>query len=488
MTSSTATRQRIAIIGSGIAGLSCASILSKSHSVVLFEAMPTLGMDSHSIDVPSDLQHSAEMARLDVPLRIFVKHYYPELRALFDYHGVAYQTVDVASSYASAKGEALFHYRNLLLGNWFSVPVLSSLGALGRPAFLLNCVRVVYFIVNCGRAARHPGALAHLTFKQYLVQERFSAEFIDNIAIPMAALICTCSYDSVAAYPAAVLVDYFARSFMRWGGVQRATGGARDVVARLSVNCDVRLATPVASVRKRAADGALLVRAVGASADEVFDHVVLSTPAHIAAAILDQSASPYRAILATFKAEETVTVCHRDPRLMPADRSTWRSVNFITVREGAAPMATIWVNRAINGFENVTYDVFQTWNPLIEPAPDTVLSRSVLWRPVVTHDTLAALNALTKLQGADNVWICGSWTRWGVPLLEQAAISGIEVAEAIGPERRPWPATRRAQHSSAYVDLIRLSLHVLWVSLAMALWVAFSALLTPFLSSSWNVE
>lgn len=470
-------RRRIAVIGSGIAGLSCASILSGEHDVTIFESMPTLGMDSHSIDVP----HSGGVARLDVPLRIFVKQYYPELRALFDYHGVRYQTVDVASSYATGKGEALFHYRNVLVG-WFSVPVLSSLGTLLRPSFLANCARVVWLIFNCGRNNVHAGAaLADLTFKQYLEREGFSPEFIDNIAIPMAALICTCSYDSVAAYPAAVLVDYFARSFMRWGGVQRATGGARDVVTRLSLNCDVRLATPVDSVRKRAADGALLVRAAGQAADEAFDHVVLATPAHIAASLLRDAAPVFRELLGAFHAEQSVTVCHRDERLMPADRATWRSVNFITVRPGEAPMATIWVNRAINGFESVDFDVFQTWNPLIEPRPDTVLSSSALWRPVVTHDTLDALGRLGDVQGHDNVWICGSWTRWGVPLLEQAALSGIETAEAIGPARRPWPASQREKHSSAYVDVVGLGLKLLWAAIVVTAWVLLSAILAPFL-------
>jgi uncharacterized protein len=476
-------RRRIAVIGSGIAGLSCASILSSSHDVTIFESMPTLGMDSHSINVPHRVSTPLPVARLDVPLRIFVKQYYPELRALFDYHGVRYQTVDVASSYCTGKGESLFHYRNLLLGrNGFSVPLLSSLGALLRPSFLANCVRVVWFIFNCGRNSVHArDALARLTYKQYLQREGFSPEFVDNIAIPMAALICTCSYDSVAAYPAAVMVDYFARSFMRWGGVQRATGGARDVVSRLSVNCNVRLATPVDSVRKRASDGALLVRAVGQTRDDVFDDVVLATPAHIANAVLRDADAAFATLLGAFKAEQSVTVCHRDPRLMPADRSTWRSVNFITVRPGEAPMATIWVNRAISGFENVEYDVFQTWNPLIEPAPETVLSSSALWRPVVTHDTLDALAKLEALQGRDRIWICGSWTRWGVPLLEQAALSGIEVAEAIGPNRRPWPATVRERHSSAYVDVIGLGFKLLWGAVALVVWALLSAIVSPFL-------
>ena len=189
------------------------------------------------------------------------------------------------------------------------MPVLASLRQILQPSMLLNGVRVVALIWNCGRHSLEPEALAQLTFKQYLEREGYSSDFIDNVAIPMAALVCTCSYDAVANYPAQVLCDYFARSFMRWGGVQRATLGARDVVTRLSQNCDVRLSTAVHSV-SRAADGSgrLVVRTK--HGDDVFDHIILATPAHIAAKILEQgdAGAEFVDTLKTFRAEQTVTV------------------------------------------------------------------------------------------------------------------------------------------------------------------------------------
>jgi hypothetical protein len=124
---------------------------------------------------------------------------------------------------------------------------------------------------------------------------------------------------------------------------------------------------------------------------------------------------------ARFKAEQSDTVCHKDARLMPADRSVWRSVNFITPKRGA-PMVTIWINRAISSFATCPFDVFQTWNPLVAPRPSLVLTRASLWRPIVSLDSDAALHSLAALQGIDQLWHCGSWTRPGVPLLEQVSI------------------------------------------------------------------
>mmetsp|Transcript_16070 Transcript_16070/g.27489 ORF Transcript_16070/g.27489 Transcript_16070/m.27489 type:complete len:332 (+) Transcript_16070:3-998(+) len=307
-----------------------------------------------------------------------------------------------------------------------------------------------------GRHSANRKDLHKITFRNYLLEQNYNHDFIDNVAIPMASLICTCSYDAVANYPAAVLVDYFARSFMRWSGVQRAKGGAKAVVTRLAKGSDVRLNAAVQSVSRNVNNNEWTLSTNNETFQ--FDHIIFATPANIAEKILKKGECKDKeliSVLERFQAEKSDTICHKDSKLMPVDRSLWRCVNFITVKEGCAPMVTIWVNRTIDTFADCPFDVFQTWNPVIKPDPKLVLSNASLWRPIVSLDSDEALKELAALQGRDGLWVCGSWTRAGVPLLEQAARSGIEVAEAIGPNRRPWPVVKREQHSSVYIDSMR---------------------------------
>jgi predicted NAD/FAD-binding protein len=138
-----------------------------------------------------------------------------------------------------------------------------------------------------------------------------------------------------------------------------------------------------------------------------------------------------RDALGSFTYQPSTVLMHSDARLAPPNRALWGPVNFILARGAEMPMATIWMNTVHKSFGGE--DIFQTWNPVIEPDPARVLSRVAVERPVVNEESvlgIAKLQALHAMPGR-RIWFAGAYASPGVPLLESAVTSGLAVAGKI---------------------------------------------------------
>eukprot|EP00762_Andalucia_godoyi_P008404 ANDGO_04666.mRNA.1 hypothetical protein len=488
---------RVAVIGSGIAGLGCAWLLAdedaslesrdagkqerKKHEVTIFEAAATLGMDQHSLTVMTP--ESDVGARIDVPLRVFSESYYPNLANLYTHTGISFQAENYASTFVhpGRTPRPFFRYRNLLLvGRRYSVPfVLLPLWIwLSFPA-LLHFLRLVldYLLLSFALRFRASAAALHRkTIREWMDGVGLSRTFQDEVLVPAVSIMCTCSRASAELYPAELMVDYLRRRSM--GGVRRVVLGTREVVKRLSRSCHVSTNMRVTRVVRRSSSSkwAVFSDAVGSEVQE-FDHVVFATQAYVPLAVVEGLSAEAQAALRGFSYERSTVVVHSDPKLMPADRGDWSPVNVFleSAPTDSAPMATIWLNKAAPSCcRGTSMDIFQTWNPHREPEPGRLHSSAFVDRPV---HSVASLDAITSLQsplvqGANGLWFAGSHTLRGVPLLESAVLSGLLVAESISHQtrRRPWATTHTREASSARHSACRLP----WWAVLLAAWVLAS--------------
>ena len=412
----------VAVVGGGIAGLSAAWRLSAHHRVTLLERHAVAGMDAHSLD----LEHDGRTTRIDVPLRVIYEGYYPTLIGLYQAVGVELERTNYAGSFSELEGPVYYRYANLIVGGR-SVPLPAL--PLGRASLKITRDLLRFF-----RMA--PRALATLGESEeplgsWLERAGLGREFTEGFLIPTFATVCTCSSTAVRSYPARVILDYLTRG-LTFGGVRRVVMGTRDVVKRLTAPlADVRCGVQVRSISP-AADG---VRVAWQGGEQRFDHVVVATQANQASGMLDASYRQERDSLERFAYEPSEVTVHTDARLAPRERRHWAPVNVVVSHEHDKPMATIWMNRVQPALRELS-PVFQTWNPIIAPHPDTVKAHARFERPLVNSASLVGAREMSLLhaQPGRRLWFCGSYLGPGIPLLESATATAARVVAAIGRE------------------------------------------------------
>lgn len=409
----------IAVIGGGIAGLSAAWRLSARHRVTLIERHSSAGMDAHSID----LDHDGSTWRIDVPLRVIYEGYYPTLIGLYQQLGVKLERTNYAGSFSRLGGPVYYRYANWLVGGR-SVPLPAL--PLGGPAIRIN--RDLLRFYRMAPAALGTLGESEEPLGSWLERAGLGEEFTEGFLIPAFATVCTCSSAAVRSYPARTILEYLTRG-LTFGGVRRVVMGTREVVDRLTAPlAEVRCGVAVQAIAP--APGGVRVSWPGGA--QVFDHVVVATQANQAARLLDASYRREKDALERFAYEASAVTVHTDERLAPPERRHWAPVNLILDAAQDKPMATIWMNRVQPALSDAT-PVFQTWNPIIEPRPETVRAHARFERPLVNAASLVGARemALLQAQHGRRLWFCGSYLGPGIPLLESATATAARAVAAI---------------------------------------------------------
>ena len=427
---------KIAVIGSGIAGLSATWFLGSRHEVTLYERGRTLGMDAHTAEVEG---RDGAPVQINVPMRVFFREYYPTLTALYEALGIAFEPVQYSGAFSTFGGPTYFRYRNHWWGSK-SFSFLAGASLFSPRAIRLGAEILRFFSHRRRRAADR--SLASLSLSQYLQREGYSKAFAEDFLYPTFAGICTCSYQSVQTYPAAMICDYL-DSGLVGSRVNRLVNGTRDAATRMAAAARQQHFDMTLKSIELDEDGVNVSDGQGHEAR--YDHIILATQANQARRLLPASCERERRLLADFRYEKSQVVVHRDAALAPVTRAEWAPVNFMLSAEHDKPMASIWMNRIHPELEGQP-DVFETWNPFVEPSADQTLLTTEFERPVVTRASLASLNRLQQMQEEPGrrVWFTGSYASTGIPLLESAAAASRRIAEqldALDPGS-PTPAPR----------------------------------------------
>jgi predicted NAD/FAD-binding protein len=427
-TAMSAHRQQIAVVGSGIAGLSCAWLLARRHDVTLFEAAPRLGGHVNTIDVPAP----GGPVPVDTGFIVYNEKTYPNLTALFAHLGVATQASEM--SFAVSLDDGALEYAGTTLAGLFA-----QKRNLLRPRFW----RMLADLLRFYRAApRDLGALgdSDLTLGTYLERNGYGAGLRDDHLLPMAAAIWSAGTATLADHPAASFVRFCANHGLlqianrpEWRAV---TGGSAAYVRRLMADFagTVETGQPIRGVR-RLPDCVELRMAAGDL--RRFDQVVLATSAPRALALLADADASEQALLSTFGVARNLAVLHSDTTLMPKRRAVWASWNYLGTRSprpGQDLCVTYWMNRlqSIGG----PRPYFVTLNPPRPPAAGTLWHSDIYEHPVFGPAAIGAQRRLWSLQGVRRTWFCGAW--FGAGFHEDGLQAGLAVAEQLGGVARPW--------------------------------------------------
>ena len=414
-------RKSIAVVGTGIAGMSAAWLLDRGHDVTVYERAGRLGGHSNTVTVPGA---TGEIA-VDTGFIVYNEFTYPNLTALLDHLGVATQPSEMSLAISLRGGDV--EYSGSLAG------LFADKRNLLRPRFWSMLRDLQRFYREAPRDLEAPQRV-HTSLGEYLAAGGYGNAFRDDHLLPMAASIWSAPARQILDYPAAAFIRFQhshgllrLRNRPQWRTV---CGGSRSYVERLTkpYRHRIRIGTAVTGIR-RGAD-AVTIRD-GSGGIESYDAVVLACHADQALALLDDAHADERRLLGAFRYGSNLAVLHSDAALMPRRRAVWSSWNHIG-GNSEAPAVSYWMN-SLQSIAQET-PLFVTLNPPFEPR--RVWHREAYQHPMFDAAAIAAQRELWSLQGRRRSYFCGAY--FGAGFHEDGLQSGLAVAEALGGRRRPW--------------------------------------------------
>jgi predicted NAD/FAD-binding protein len=421
----------VAVIGSGISGLSVAHALASSARVTLFEAGAYFGGHTHTVDVTLE----GQIHGVDTGFLVFNERTYPKLLALFGELQVP-----------TALSDMSFSVQVPDIGLEWSGSDLNSVFAqrrnLARPAFwrmlrdLTRFNRLATPLAERGRATEQQQAIG-----DFLAEHRFSAEFRDWYFLPMIGCIWSCPTDQMLRFPIATMIRFCHNHGLiqvtnrpRWYTVR---GGARQYVEKLLRRVpDARLNTPVRSVRRSQTGGPVSVSTDHGT--ELFDEVVLACHSDQSLALLADATPAERAVLGAIRYHRNRAVLHTDTAVLPRRKIAWAAWNYERARAGSRESAAVCLHYLINRLQPLPFrtPVVVSLNPITEPRADTVHGEYDYAHPVFDAAAVAAQQRVPSLQGEAHTWFCGAWTRYCFH--EDGLMSGLAVVDGL---HRRWAQT-----------------------------------------------
>jgi predicted NAD/FAD-binding protein len=405
---------KIAVIGTGIAGMVAAYLLSQDHEMTVFEANDYIGGHTHTLDVTLH----GETYAVDTGFIVFNDWTYPNFIRLLARLGVASQPS--AMSFSVTCEKTGLEYNGTSLNTLFA-----QRRNLLRPSFH----RMVRDILHFNRTApallqnRHPDC----TLGDYVTAQQYSREFIEHYLIPMGAAIWSANPRQMGQFPTRYFVQFFRNHGMlninhrpRW---QVIKGGSKRYVEALTRPYlhRIRLNSPVTSVRRHA--GWVDVQPQHGT-PERFDRVVIATHSDQALALLADATPQEREILGALPYQANDVVLHTDASLLPRRRLAWASWNYLIPREEQSTVA-ITYNMNILQSLNAPQPFCVTLNHGETVAPETVLQRFTYHHPVYTPAGVAAQQRYDRISGVNNTYFCGAY--WGYGFHEDGVNSALAV-------------------------------------------------------------
>lgn len=418
-------RSRIAIIGSGAAGLTAAHLLRRRHDVTLFERERRLGGHTNTVSI----EHGPDAGTaVDTGFIVLNDRNYPLLHRLLKRLGCSVRWSDMSFSYSS--DVARLHFAGTGWNGLFA-----QRHNLLRPSFHRLLIEIVRF---CRHARRDlsEGRIGAASLREYLGSRRVPREAVRHYIVPMAAAIWSASRQQIFDFPAETLLRFWNNHGLlsledrpRW---QTVVGGSHSYVRAIRSELrEVVTDARIASV-ERTPDAATIRFENGLT--RAFDAVVLAAHADESLALLADPTPDERRLLGAWRYARNDTVLHTDASFMPPMRRAWASWNYVEPETGGdehSPVpVTYWMNR-LQGLRTKR-EYFVTLNPVRPIASGAEIARFDYAHPQYTAEAVATQPELPRLQGMGRTYFCGSYFGYGFH--EDAVRSGAAVAKLLGGE------------------------------------------------------
>ncbi len=411
---------KIALIGSGISGLTCGYLLSRQHDITLFEAADWIGGHTHTVDVTVNGRSYA----VDTGFIVFNDWTYPNFIRLLSSLGVGYKATEMSFSVRDPAANLEYNGNNL-----------NSLFAQRRNLWSPGFWGMLRDILRFNREAlddlEQQRIASDTTLGDYLRNGHYGERFIQHYIVPMGAAIWSMSLADMLGFPLQLFVRFFKNHGLlsvsnrpQWRVIE---GGSRQYIEPLIAGFrqHIRLNCPVSRV-ERDEHGVTIHSAAGS---ERFDKVIFACHSDQALCLLAAPSEAERQILGALPYAENEVVLHTDTRLLPDRPLAWASWNYRLGGEGQRLAAVTYNMNILQGIESdTTFCV--SLNQGAEINPLKILARYTYAHPQYSLAAVAAQDRWEELYGTQHTYYCGAY--WANGFHEDGVTSALRVGAAFG--------------------------------------------------------
>ena len=413
-------KQRIAIIGSGISGLTTAYLLHKSHEITLFEANDYIGGHTHTVKVAQGEQSYD----IDTGFIVCNDRNYPNFLKLMDKLNIAMQPTEMS-----------FSVRNNPLGLEYNGHNLNTLFSqrrnLLRPKFY-RLIRDILYFNKAAKKAIEEGVAENITLDTFVNQQSLSDIFKNNYLLPMAAAIWSCSMEQAGEFPLQFFLKFFLNHGLldiknrpQWYAVK---GGSKAYIDPMTSGFkdQIRLSTPVNSVVRD--DSWIEVN--HATGKETFDQLVFACHSDQALDLLKNASIEEKAILGELLYQQNDVILHSDAALMPKKSLSWASWNFLAgEQEHNDPTLVTYCMNILQGIAS-DQPFLVSLNARHKIDPEKIIGEYDYTHPVYSVAGMKAQSRRNEISGVGRIHYCGAY--WYNGFHEDGVRSALDIGEKFG--------------------------------------------------------
>ena len=416
-------RQRIAVIGAGVSGLTAAWLLAEHHDIEIFEAADYAGGHTNTEYVASD----SRMWPVNTGFIVFNDWTYPNFIKLMDRLGVASEVSNMSFSVDSRRTGLQYNGTNLNT-------LFAQRRNLLNPRFLKMIREILRFNKETQQQLADQTIDDSETLGAYLDRNGYSTYFRHFYIVPMGSAIWSAPEVVLERFPIRFFLQFFSNHGMlsvddrpTWRVI---SGGSAQYVGKMMGRLDgrIRLNNPVQRV-ERDADG---VTVVSAGEEQRFDQIVFACHSNQALAMLAQPTDAEQQILGAIAYQNNDVVLHTDASVLPSNRRAWAAWNYLIPASSHEPVSVTYNMNILQNFHSAEETFCVTLNRSHDIAPDKVIKKFEYAHPVFNLEAVAAQKRYDEIGNQNRSHFCGAY--WFNGFHEDGVNSALRVTRAFGVE------------------------------------------------------